>query len=153
MTQHTNSERTQRSVNVVSGLQRGEPFLNPYNFVDVSGYTPRYPAVSHDRYLPFRHSGRVEVELEFQTPFFIPDSSRTEFIINDATLKVEDDEGNVDPRVSQTIKAFFKKMGTGGEEMEIIFNETLNSVALFKNNYSVKVNTSSIKLFKSFVIG
>jgi len=40
------------------------------------------------------------------------------------------------------------KLKEQNKEMEIIFNETFNAVVLFKNNFCIKVNASSIKLFE-----
>lgn len=50
-----------------------EFFLNPYNFVDVSGTTPRYPFTTNEKFHPHLNSGFIDVEMETVSPLFIPD--------------------------------------------------------------------------------
>ena len=89
-----------------------ERFLNPYQFVDVSGYTPRQDFdVRQDRFRG--NCGTITVDLVFKTPGFIPDPDHTIYAIHDDSLKQEDDEqdqgGGI---VSRTIGSILQERGT-----------------------------------------
>ncbi|MCX6579086.1 MAG: TIGR03986 family CRISPR-associated RAMP protein [Candidatus Aminicenantes bacterium] len=55
-----------------------ERFLNPYNFVDVSGPTPRYPFITNEKF--HANSGYIDVEVKTVTPLFIPAPGENEVI-------------------------------------------------------------------------
>jgi CRISPR-associated protein (TIGR03986 family) len=57
-----------------------EFFLNPYNFVDVSGPTPRYSFECHPKFHPHLNSGYIDVELKTVTPIFIPNPENSKCI-------------------------------------------------------------------------
>jgi len=81
-------------------------FLNPYHFVDVREFTPRYTHLSHDTFQ--HHMGRVSVELEFIRPAFIPDSENVYYVINDDTIAHEDEEER-GTTIHQTISDFLSR--------------------------------------------
>lgn len=99
-----------------------ESFFNPYHFVDVQGFTPRYEFVSHDRFNG--HSGRLNVEVECITPLFIPDPDQTRYIITDQTLQEEDDPQPGTTALHLTIDAFMRKNGISENELplEVLFD-------------------------------
>jgi len=85
-------------------------FFNPYHFVNVSGYTPRYPFTPHDHFRD--NCGKIVVQVEFASPGFIPDPDRTRYIISDDTLRHEDEEDTPSQIIHTILESFFSKHKT-----------------------------------------
>lgn len=100
-------------------------FFNPYNFVDVSDYTPRYPFTPHDRFV--HHTGRICCSITFETPAFIPDPERTFYLISDETVRHEDDSETPNQNISSILKRFIeeKRIIESNLPFHVLFNPAL----------------------------
>ena len=117
-------------------LQVNERFFNPYHFVNVEGYVPRYPATDHDRFSD--HCGKIDVEIEFVKPFFIPDPEKTTFIVSDETLKEENESQYPMPSVTEVISRWLqaKELDDDSLPLRIYFDPDCNRWNLDKpENY------------------
>jgi CRISPR-associated protein (TIGR03986 family) len=65
----TNNHQTNIKTNQGNLPLSGDPFLNPYNFIEVPTFTPRYAASEQETFTG--HSGFIDVEMELETPLFI----------------------------------------------------------------------------------
>ncbi len=107
-------------------LQPNDPFFNPYHFVNVEGYVPRYAVTHHDRFCG--HCGKIDVEIEFIRPFFIPDPEKTTYIISDETLKEENESPYPLPSVSEVISNWMqvKELNDESLPLQIYFDPDCN---------------------------
>ncbi|MFN3421449.1 MAG: hypothetical protein ACK40X_06990, partial [Armatimonadota bacterium] len=55
-------------------MSDNQGFVNPYNFVPLSGKVPRSKPESHEHFIGNR--GRITCRITFMTPFFIPHPER-----------------------------------------------------------------------------
>lgn len=102
--------------------QTASKFFNPYHFVNIEGFTPRYNIIPHDR---FSHNcGKITATLEFATPGFIPDPEKTIYIISDETLSRGDDTEDRPHIIQPTIENWLKgnSMEHRSFPMEILFD-------------------------------
>lgn len=73
---HFKGERTGGRQGEAIFEKKKEFFLNPYNFVDVSGPTPKYSFKNNEMFHPNLNSGYIDVDVEVVTPLFIPDPAK-----------------------------------------------------------------------------
>lgn len=66
----------------------GTPFLNPYNFVEVTKDTPKYPYTPLDMFTG--SSGYIDIEMQLETPLFIGGEKKEVPIKNDNKDKDND---------------------------------------------------------------
>jgi len=97
-------------------------FLNPYNFVDVAGFTPRYAFTPHDRFT--NNTGKITATLTLKTPGFIPDPDRTLYILSDDVVRHEEETGPASNTIAQTLENFMrhKAIDRGRLPIRVLFN-------------------------------
>jgi len=70
------SDSSTSNISLPVSSKGNDKFLNPYNFIDVTGKTPKYAFRGNDKF--HENSGFIDVELETVTPLFIPDPEKTQ---------------------------------------------------------------------------
>ncbi len=103
--------------------QTTSKFFNPYHFVDVNGFTPRYKVLHHDRFTT-GYCGKFTVDLKFTTPGFIPDPERTVYIISNETLVREGDLETGPTIIHDMLSKWFqnKELNDDALPKEILFD-------------------------------
>ncbi|WP_045217681.1 TIGR03986 family type III CRISPR-associated RAMP protein [Desulfonatronovibrio magnus] len=113
-----------------------ENFFNPYHFVNIREYTPKYAYTPHDSFAG--HNGRITVELKFKTPGFIGDSNSTKYIISKDTLQEEDGPENT--KFEETIQKFLSQKTNTNLPLPIFFDPDCRNWSAVNYQKHIKLN-------------